>query len=274
MSELAGLNTLLFGPPGTGKTYAIASLVATGLDVFYLALENGLPSLLAAFGKAEVPANLHWHVVEPPKAGTEQFLKQVSKLNKLSYAALCEYVDPNRSNYNQMELLAMQLNNFFDMRTGKEFGSVESWGNDKVLVIDGLSGVADAATKNITGGRLMVNKNEYIAIQGQILTLVNLLARQCTCHFVLLAHIDKEVDEVTGGRKLFPALPGQKAIPKLLSAFNNVVMTGREGTKWYWDTLNSQADLRVLSLPMQAKLAPDFRPLVTAWKNGAIKITK
>ena len=62
---LPGVNVLLMGPSGTGKTHSIGTLVDLGIDVFYLALEAGMESLLGYWtdrGK-EVPANLHWHKV-------------------------------------------------------------------------------------------------------------------------------------------------------------------------------------------------------------------
>ena len=43
---LPGVNVLLMGPSGTGKTYSIGTLVDMGVEVFYLALESGMESLL------------------------------------------------------------------------------------------------------------------------------------------------------------------------------------------------------------------------------------
>jgi DNA replication protein DnaC len=60
-SALPGVNVLLMGPAGTGKTHSIGTLVDAGVEVFYLGLEPGLESLLGFWtdkGK-EVPANLH-----------------------------------------------------------------------------------------------------------------------------------------------------------------------------------------------------------------------
>ena len=45
-SSLPGFNCMLMGPAGSGKTHAIGTLVDAGVEVFYLALEPGLESLL------------------------------------------------------------------------------------------------------------------------------------------------------------------------------------------------------------------------------------
>ena len=66
--SLPGFNVMLMGPAGSGKTHAIGTLVDAGLEVFYLALEPGLESLLGYWtdrGKP-IPDNLHWHTLKAP----------------------------------------------------------------------------------------------------------------------------------------------------------------------------------------------------------------
>ncbi len=71
MSEarLTGVKELLEGPSGTGKTYALATLVEWGkknsTDIFILFTEQGLETLLGYWvDKGQpVPDNLHWHVM-------------------------------------------------------------------------------------------------------------------------------------------------------------------------------------------------------------------
>ena len=44
-TALPGVNVMLMGPAGTGKTHSIGTLADAGLEVFYLGLESGLESL-------------------------------------------------------------------------------------------------------------------------------------------------------------------------------------------------------------------------------------
>jgi AAA+ superfamily predicted ATPase len=44
-----GVNILIMGPSGTGKTYSIKSLAATGLETFALFLEPGLETLIGSY---------------------------------------------------------------------------------------------------------------------------------------------------------------------------------------------------------------------------------
>ncbi|MEI5617461.1 hypothetical protein WB403_51100, partial [Streptomyces brasiliscabiei] len=46
-SLLPGVNVLIEGPGGTGKTFSLGTLVDTGIETFYLGLDSGVESLFA-----------------------------------------------------------------------------------------------------------------------------------------------------------------------------------------------------------------------------------
>ena len=66
--SLPGFNVMLMGPAGSGKTHSIGTLVDAGIEVFYLALEPGLESLLGYWTDNDkpIPPNLHWHTLKAP----------------------------------------------------------------------------------------------------------------------------------------------------------------------------------------------------------------
>ena len=75
-SLLPGVNVLLEGPTGTGKTHSIGTLVDTGIETYYLALESGLESLYYWTDKGkEVPSNLHWHHISHADSNFDVMLK-------------------------------------------------------------------------------------------------------------------------------------------------------------------------------------------------------
>src|SRR2546430_630386 len=65
-SLLAGVNVLLEGATGTGKTYSIGTLVDSGVETSYLGLENGLETILGYYTDRglSIPPNLHWHAMQ------------------------------------------------------------------------------------------------------------------------------------------------------------------------------------------------------------------
>ena len=65
LSLLPGVNVLLEGPTGTGKTHALGTLADSGLEVFLLFTESGIETTLGYWTDRglEIPANVHWHVL-------------------------------------------------------------------------------------------------------------------------------------------------------------------------------------------------------------------
>lgn len=264
-----GMKVLLMGPAGTGKTFSIGSLVETGIEVFYLALEPGLASLKGYFTdkKKEIPSNLHWHVLDPATASFEDMLDMAGKINTLSYDSLTKMTDPKRSRYNQFITLLSVLNNFTCHRTGESFGSVDNWGPNRALVIDGLAGINQAAMTLVVGARPAKSQPDWQVAQDLIDKLIRKLSYACACHFILIAHVERETDQVLGGSRIMPSTLGRALAPKFPSIFTEAILTVREGTSWLWDTANSQADVKATNLPFAAKNPASFIPLVERWKQ-------
>ena len=264
-----GLKELLMGPAGTGKTSSIGTLVDTGIEVFYLALEPGMESLQGYYRDKgrEMPSNLHFHRVAAPSASISEMMASAKMVNTLSYEALCKVTDPNRGKYNQFYGILESLNNFKDDRTGEAFGPVDSWGSDRVLVIDSLSGLSRASLNAVVGGRPTASQPDWGIAMTQVERLITMLCEGCKCHFVLLAHVEREVDEVQGGVKIMVSTLGKKLAPKFPQLFSDVIMATRQGEKWFWDTANSMADVKFRYLPLASNNPPDFAPILEKWKK-------
>lgn len=270
-SDLPGFKTLLMGPAGTGKTYAIGTLVdkmaEVGGEVFYLNLEAGLESLLGFWrdrGK-EIPANLHWHTLAAPKASFMDMIDAANKINTLSLESLAKMQDPNRSKHNQFISLLQAMNDFPDDRTGQKFGSVETWTAKRVLVIDGMAGLNKAAMSLVVGGKPVKSQSDWGIAQDTLEKFLRQLTDNCRCHYVQIAHVERETDQVLGGIKLMVSTLGQKLAPKLAPMFSDVILTVREGNKWTWDTSSSMADVKARNIPWLAGQTPSFAPVIDKW---------
>ncbi len=271
---LAGSNVLLEGPAGTGKTYAIGTLVDSGVEVFYLGLENGLETLLGYWtdrGKP-VPDNLHWHIVEPPKAGFKEMLDNVNKINTLTFEMLTKAVDTNKSKYDQMSKILQCLSDFKCQRTGKSYGAVDDWTPERALVMDGLTGLNNAAMQNAVGGKPVRSMADWGLAQVQVENLLRMICDGCPCWFVLIAHVERETDAILGGIKLTTSTLGKALAPKIPAMFSDVILTVRTNDKWTWDTANPQADLKTRNLPIASGLKPDFGAIVQKWLSRGGKL--
>lgn len=274
--KLVGFNVLLMGPAGTGKTRSIGSLVDAdpGLKVHVLFLEAGGESLLGYWkdvGKP-IPPNLSYQTIAAPKASFKEMVENAKLINMLSLEALAKMQDPNRSKHNRFVSLVEALNEPVDERTGKKLSSVDSWGTDRVLVIDGMTGIGLAAMSLVIGGKPVRSQSDWGIAQDQVEKLLRNLADGCRCHFVLLSHVEREVDQVLGGTKLFVSTLGKALTPKIAPMFSDVALTVREGTKWSWDTSNPMADVKGRNLPFKAGLDPSFKQIVDKWKARGGKL--
>lgn len=267
-SALPGVNVLLMGPAGTGKTHSIGTLVDAGVEVFYLALEPGLESLLGYWRDAgkEIPENLHWHFLKAPSAGFGELLSTAKQINTMSLDSLAKIADPNRGKHNQFISLLEAMNDFPDDRTGRRFGAVDSWGPSRALVVDGLTGLGRAAMSLVVGGKAVRSQSDWGIAQDTLEKLLRQYCDVCRCHFVLLAHVERETDQILGGVKLTAATLGKALSPKIPPMFSDVILTVRAGTKYTWDTSSALADVKTRNLPITSDNQPSFGAILAKWR--------
>lgn len=265
--QLPGVNVLLMGPSGTGKTHSIGTLVDQGIEVYYLALESGMESLLGYWtdrGK-DIPKNLHWHKLIAPSVGLTDMIANAKNINMLNLDALAKMTDPNKSKHNQFVSLLEALNNFPDDRTGEKHGPVNLWDQSRVLVCDGATGISQCAMALVVGGKAVRNQSDWGIAQDQVEKIVRMLCDNCPCHFVLLAHVEREVDVVLGGVKLMVSTLGKALAPKFPAMFSDVILTERNVEKWTWNTASAMADVKTRNLPIKSDNSPDFKLIMDKW---------
>lgn len=266
-----GLNILIEGPTGVGKTRAIGTLVDydPNLHVHYMAFEAGAETLLGYYldrGKP-VPDNLHIFTVKAAAAGWSEMADQAKYVNTLSYEALKKQVDPNRSKYDQYEKFLRTFNEVREDKSDAKFGSVDKWDTNRVLVIDGLTGLGDAVLKTVIGGKADRDQKDWGLAQNMLENFLRKLTSDCRCHFVLLAHVERETDLISGGSKITMSTLGRALAPKIPPMFSEVILAKRNVTQFSWDNVDPQADLKFRNLPPGDKHLPDFKQLLDTWKK-------
>lgn len=267
--SLPGVNVLLMGPAGTGKTFSIGTLADAGIETFYLGLEPGVESLVGYWTDKgqEVPSNVHWHTLASPKASFTELMDAANKINSMQLDTLAKMQDPNRSKHNQFIKMLEALNDFPDDRTGQRFGCVDTWGTNRALVVDGMAGLARAAMSLVVGGKPVKSQSDWGLSQDQIEKIVRLWTDNCKCHFVLIAHVEREQDAILGGIKLMVSTLGKALAPKLPPMFSDVILTERSGSNFTWNTGSSMADVKTRNLAISEKLPASFKPIVEKWQS-------
>lgn len=273
---LMGPKVMIEGPAGTGKTYALGTIVdwaeVHGKQVFILFTENGLETLLGYWkdrGKP-VPDCLHWHVAMTKPVSITQLMDAADKVGKLSYESITKMVDARRSENNAFYKILTACSNFPDDRTGQKFGPVDSWGTDVIFGLDSLSETANAAMKMVIGSKPTASMPDYGVAQNNLMNFLRLCTQGCACTFAITAHVSREKDEITGGVKLMTKAIGSALANEIPQLFSDVIFTVREGGSFYWDTAAANVDVKTRNLPIAAKLKPDFGQIMDKWLSRKV----
>lgn len=251
-------NTILMGPIGTGKTTALRTVPEAGHQLLVLATEPGIEHIL------DHGPLCHWHYVPPAAEDWHTLTDNAVKLNTMTIESLIKAPWPPRRDYQQFIQLLRSCASFECDYCGKDFGPVDGL-TDGMFAIDGLSGLSKMSMDLIVGGKPIASQPEWGAAMGNIERLIMKLCGDTKCSFTLISHVEREVDEVTGGTRLMVSTLGRRLAPKIPKMFDEVVLCRRQGSNFYWSSIDNGVDLKVRRLPFRDDIVPDFAPLL----NGA-----
>lgn len=272
---LVGPNVLLMGPGGTGKTYAIGTIVdwaqENGCEVFVLFTESGLETLKGYWADSgkEIPSCLHWHQTTTQPVSLKALTAAADSVGKLSYEAVTKMVDPDRSKNNAFHKILQACADFPDDRTGRKFGPIDQFGVDKIFINDSLTETANAVMKMVIGSKPTASQPDYGVAQNNLMNWLRLCTQGMSCTFIMTAHVDRTEDAITGTTKIMVKAIGKALASDIPPLFSDVIYTVREADKFYWDTAAYGVDTKTRSLGYRSKIEPSFGPLMDLWaKRG------
>lgn len=265
-------SVLLQGASGAGKTSSIVTLMQCGVEVFVIGTEPGfVDSLIDRVRELKLDMNLlHWTTVLPATEGFEALDEMVSKIGSLDFEGISKIKGIGKEKTRVPAIRFMSaLKDFHDERTGTNFGSFTSWNDTRALVVDSLSGLSVIAWYLTVGNKPTGAPGEWNIAMNFIEALLMKINSDRRCYFVLTAHIEKEMDEISGVMRVMTSTLGRKLAPKIPRFFGEVVYATRttEEPKFRWSTIDRTADLKNRILPVGDKLEPSFVPIVTGHKK-------
>lgn len=268
---------LVMGPAGSGKTTSIVTFAKKGIECFIIVTEpTGVDSLLDAWEREKLPLDLlHYAVIAPASPGWTALKELSVKVSAMNYKDLSDLKSGiGKEKMTQFPRLLRNLENFYDDRTDKFFGDVTTWGPDRVLVLDSLSGLSLIAMQMTVGFKPSPHQGEWGIAMSTVEMLLLQLSSDCKCFFVVTAHVEKEPDEITGIAKVGVSTLGRKLAPKIPRFFSEVVRARKDPTgKYLWSTLDTESDLKNRALPANSSLAADFGPVIDAYRKRAALTT-
>jgi hypothetical protein len=257
-----GPKIMLVGGTGSGKTHSIRTLVDSGLEVFCLFTEPGMEVL------ADIPADkLHWHYIPAASASWADMLDSAKKINTMSFEGLAKLPDINKRNYTEFIDVLTCLSNFTCDRTGQQYGAVDSWGADRAFVFDSMSGLNIMAMNMVAGSKPVKSMADWGVAMDNLERLITKLTVDVKCPVVMIAHQEREQDEVTGGTTIMVSTLGRKLAPKVPRFFSDVIHVKRDGAKFTWSTMTLNTDLKARNLPIADNIEPSFVPIIEAWRK-------
>lgn len=288
-------HTLLMGPTGSGKTTSIVTLAKAGLDCFVVVTEpTGVDSLLDAWEREKLPLDggktlvsptnsttpiksgaLHYSTIAPAAAGWGALKDMGIRINNMSYKDLSELKSGiGKDKMNQFPKILQQCENFQCERTKDFYGDITTWGSDRAINFDSLSGLSLITLQHTVGFKPSPHQGEWGIAMSATEMLILKLSSDCQCFFNLIAHIEKEPDEITGMARVGVSTLGRKLAPKIPRFFSEVIRARKDGSgRFLWATQDSEADLKNRALPSSANLEPSFGPIVEAYRRRVAAIT-
>lgn len=264
-------SVLLEGASGAGKTRSIATMVKAGIETFVISTEpGGTDSIVDGIRDTGADMNkVHWMNVLPATEGWDALDEMTRVIGTLDFEGVSKLkgVGKDKTRVPAMNFLKA-LKDFRCERSMQSFGSFTQWGNDKALVIDSLSGLSTIAWYLTVGNKPTGAPGEWNIAMNWIEAVLMKINSDRRCYFVLTAHIEKELDEISGVQRIMTSTLGRKLAPKIPRFFGEVVYAQRMATdpKFRWSTLDNAADLKNRVLPVGDKLPPDFGAVVTGYK--------
>ncbi len=266
-SPIPGVKMLIIGRAGAGKTYSTRTIFPIeGLQPVHLFLEAS-QSLIASFKEAR------WHFISafPKEIGWDSMRTMAKNSNTLAHGNLQESGIGHRRLFTQFLDVIDTFNDFKDDRTKEELGDIMTWGTDRILIIDGLTGLTQIARFLRCGLTPLPPQSDYGVVQSNLLVLLSLLTQNLHCHMVLISHIEREPDPVTGALNKTVSTMGRKLAPLIPPLFDDVVIAEKNGKKFTWTTIEPDSDTKNRNLPLGEEIPQDFAVLIDAWKeNGGV----
>lgn len=244
------VKVILAGDSGTGKSGSLAALANAGYELFILDYDNGLDVL--------------YKYVEPAARSRVHFLTLQDKIQVSGVSIVVGQADSFTKGMNA-------LNDWRD--EGKSFGGVATWDKRRVLVIDSLSMMGNAALRLVMalGGQTTFKpeptkggqhpQSVFGDAQNRLEALFALLySDRVKCNVVLISHV-KSLGEGENERH-YPNAIGKALAPILPRYFN-----------WMVEYRQEKQNRVISTLPGRlATKAPADLPAVMPISSGLLTI--
>jgi ribosome-associated translation inhibitor RaiA len=244
---------LLVGDSGAGKTAMLAGLANAGYELFILDFDDGL-DILSSYLNKDAVDRVHYETLRDDLGKAEAFGKTLKLLD-----------------------------GWVDSATGEDFGPIDSWDAKRVLVVDSVTFLADAAMRKalrLNGKRPTDKPSQpdwYDAGRDVEEVIKYITSDNVKCNVVCNTHL-LYMEDATGSTRAYPVVLGNKLPTKVGRYFNTICRIdvkpskSGEGTRTLRTASDFKMDLKNTapnSIDVEAEA--DLAKLFAAIKKNAEK---
>lgn len=219
---------LYLGHTGAGKTGSVVSLAAAGYNTYIADLDKGVEVIKDFVMNKE-------SIYRKPRPGLWTKEQADSLPSRIRYMQISDSVSVGSKGdlVTKGDSWAKFVSLLQDWKDGdKSYGPITSWTPKDILVIDGLSRLADAAFNQhlAMNGRLgKPEQRDYGAAQGALKRLLWMLfSDEVKCNVIMVCHI-KPVDIEGEPTRGFPQTIGSALSPEIGQFFNHALLARQSG---------------------------------------------
>lgn len=225
--EAQSTKMLYLGDSGAGKTGSLCSLVADGYNVRILDLDKGVEIMKDYLTNPESP------YVKPRAGHWKSDPKGL--LDRASFVSITESMTIKGTSPipkgDAWQKINNQLNDWND--GDLKLGNIDTWGRTDILVIDGMSRLAQAAMnfQLVMNGRVITGpeQRDWFLAQGLVEKLLTLFySDDIKCNIIVIAHV-AFIDTDLGPSKGYPQTLGKALSPKVGQFFNHALLAKSTG---------------------------------------------
>lgn len=202
---------LLIGESGTGKTAALLGLARAGYNLRILDFDNGLDIIANLLEKEEKPEELMERI---------NYITCTDEMKTTAGGEVIPKGEPKA-----FSRAMKSLNKWADEEV--DFGPVDSWGENDVLVVDSLTFLSNAALRWVLfqAGRVgQPYQSDWLVAQNKVRSLLEMCySTGVKCNVVITAHI-RYID-IANEMMGYPESVGKALPPQIPRYFNTVVQT-------------------------------------------------
>lgn len=255
-------SVLLYGPPGSGKTWSLRTIPPTSPTYIIFTDIHGPGSLARAFDPPGIPPHIHYTVID--LSSDFNNLLTGLKLALLPQAGPKSSFGETAGQQTHLKFVST-LQDFRCDCHKKSHGPISSFPPEATVVLDNMTGITDTillALGGWTGALTLADWGRAAVVSLNVITTFRIGVKGL---FICIAHATAEVDELQKDTKIItPDFVGAKLPTRIAKYFGDTIYARRHGMSFQWTTAATGAQTVPRRLPLAAQLEPSFLPFFTS----------